>query len=158
MICAAAIFLAACADDQGSVSPGQPGASSRPAVTAQPPRQPVPPGAARTSDPAAEQPAGQRVVPERGLVDVKKVSWNRVEAGGDARSLIVYWGGGASQCFGLDRIDVEREDDGLVVTVYEGRRPQPSGRPCPEILAFKNAVVRAQMAVRSEDIIDGARR
>jgi hypothetical protein len=67
------------------------------------------------------------------MVDAASVPWDRLEIGPDDRSLRVYFFGGAPECSGLARVEIDRDGEVPTVTVWMGLRPDAAERICPAI-------------------------
>jgi hypothetical protein len=87
-------------------------------------------GPAQRDDPFAESIA---VEPDPAVVDAAPVGWDRLEIGPDGRHLRIYFFGGAPECNGLARVEVDRADEIPTVTVWIGLRPDALERICPAI-------------------------
>jgi hypothetical protein len=62
------------------------------------------------------------VEPVPGVVDSTPHAWDHIDIASDGRTITVYYWGGVDSCYGLDRVDVSVDEDGLLhVTVFEGR-------------------------------------
>ncbi|MGZ8726512.1 MAG: hypothetical protein ACXWW1_08620 [Aeromicrobium sp.] len=83
------------------------------------------------------------VEPQPGIVDSLPHAWDRIDVASDGRTITVYYWGGVEACYGLDRVDVSRDDDGLLqVTVFEGRRGDlPPDTACIEIAVLKSVTI-----------------
>lgn len=91
--------------------------------------------------------------PEDGLVDVYARSFDRHEARGHTLTLIYY--SGVKDCYGLDRIEAQESDRRVVVTIYEGRRPE--AEICPEIAVQVRSEVELRAPLGDRKLVDGAR-
>lgn len=68
------------------------------------------------------EPGATPVEPVPGVVDATPHAWDHIDVAADGRTITVYYWGGVDSCYGLDRVDVTVDDDGLLhVTVFEGR-------------------------------------
>jgi hypothetical protein len=83
------------------------------------------------------------VEPEDGLVDLRPVTWERIEVSPDGMTLTVAWYGGVDTCYGLADVEVERRADGtLAIGLWEGSRPDAVGKACIEIAVLKQTQVQ----------------
>lgn len=64
------------------------------------------------------------------IVDPTPTTWERIEIGPDGRSLRVVFSTGATGCYGLARVEIDRSDTVPVVTVWTGLRPDAATRLC----------------------------
>lgn len=68
------------------------------------------------------EPGATPVEPVPGVVNATPHVWDHIDVAADGRTITVYYWGGVDSCYGLDRVDVTVDDDGLLhVTVLEGR-------------------------------------
>jgi hypothetical protein len=151
-------FIAACTADGGpeDTSHLQPrgggGANAgtgHDAGPAQPgdPDQPVSGGAGGGGQP--QPPGGDgalQVRPGPGIVDPIPHAWDHISVAPDGRTITVYYWGGVEDCYGLARVDVARDADGLLqVTVLEGRRADlPPDTACIEIALLKAVTIELE--------------
>lgn len=77
--------------------------------------------------------ASNAVEPDASVVDPSPVPWDRLEIGPDGRRLRIYFFGGAPECHGLGRVEVDRSGEVPTVTVWMGLRPDAAERSCPAI-------------------------
>lgn len=90
-------------------------------------------------------PSPTLVEPEDGLVDLRPVTWERVEVAADGVTLTVHWAGGVEACYGLAAVEVERREDGsLAIGLWEGTRPEAVGQACIELAAYKATTIRLE--------------
>lgn len=154
-----AVLVMGCSDTEEQPGASRPGAappySARPPVQAQPPRLPARPGLATTVDPA-DVPEGKLVEPESGLLDLRRIPWQRIEARPGRDSVVVHYSGGIEACYGLARVDVGTRGSRPVITVYEGLRPEARGRLCAEIAVFKRVVVPTSEPIDPDRVLGGA--
>ncbi len=114
------------------------------------------------SDPIDEPPPGQPAVdlplpigaqpvePQPGVVDAIPHAWDHIDIASDGRTLTVYYWGGVTDCYGLDRIDVTRGSDGqLQITVFEGRLAALG----PDVACIDIALLKAATVVLDEPIV-----
>lgn len=64
------------------------------------------------------------------IVDPTPTPWERLEIGSDGHSLRVFFSTGATGCYGLARVDVDRSAEVPVVTIWTGLRPDAAARTC----------------------------
>jgi hypothetical protein len=83
-----------------------------------------------------------REEPNPAVVDPYTPGIDHFAIGVDGRTVVIYWWGGSQACFGLQRVEVETDPDGVpVITVYEGTLPEAVGQPCTMEALLKSAVV-----------------
>jgi hypothetical protein len=87
-------------------------------------------GPGQRDDPFAESIA---VEPDPAVVDAAPVGWERLEIGPDDRHLRIHFFGGAPECNGLARVEVDRAGEVPTVTVWMGLHPDALDRICPAI-------------------------
>ena len=130
-------LLGAC----GSASPDAPAAAPDDAVT----------GAPATHDDGGGSGPELRE-PEDGLLDVRPRPFDGHEAKG--RKVTLFYYSGVTECYGLDRIEVEESPDRVVITIFEGRRPE--AEICPEIAVEVRSVVTLDRPLGKRKVVDGA--
>ncbi len=83
------------------------------------------------------------VEPQPGIVDAFPHAWNHIDVAADGKTITVYYWGGVDSCYGLDRVDVSFDDDGVLhVTVFEGRLGDlPADTACIEIAMLKSVTI-----------------
>jgi hypothetical protein len=84
-------------------------------------------GQGHREDPFAESIAAE---PDSSIVDAMPVPWDRLEIGPDGRDLRVYFFGGAPECNGLARVEIDRDGDVPTVMLWMGLRPDAAERAC----------------------------
>jgi hypothetical protein len=82
-----------------------------------------------------------REEPDPTVVDARGQSVDHFDIGADGRTLIVYWWGGNSSCFGLKEVMVEVQRGTPIITVLEGVRGDHVGEACTAEALLKSAVV-----------------
>lgn len=86
-------------------------------------------------------PSSRLTEPTPGLLDPQPMPWERIEIGPDGRTLRVVFWNGVSECYGLDRVDVEQVDGVLKMTVWTGTRPEAVDMACIAIAELYHTVV-----------------
>jgi hypothetical protein len=98
------------------------------------------------TDPGSQPPAPSgdpalRQQPNPDVVDPYTPAVDHYAIGADGRTVIVYYWGGSEACFGLQRVDVGADPNGVpVITVYEGTVPEAVNQPCTMEAVLKSAV------------------
>jgi hypothetical protein len=119
-------------------APGNPGQTDPDGVVVGPPMGDEPPVAGGATI----------VTPDDGLVDLRPVTWDRVEVSADGKTLTVYWYGGVETCYGLADVQVERRDDGtLAIGLWEGTRPEAVNQACIEIAMLKATLIELEKPI-----------
>lgn len=95
------------------------------------------------------------VQPRAGLVDVRPHRFERVRVTGP-RTLVVRFYGGVEACEGLDRVELDYEENRIVVTLFVGR--VPAAEVCIELAVLKATRVRLDEPVGGRKVVDGAPR
>lgn len=95
----------------------------------------VPGGEVGSSGPGRDDPFAESIAvePDPSIVDAAPVGWERLEIGPDDRHLRIHFFGGAPECNGLARVEVDRAGEVPTVTVWMGLRPDALERICPAI-------------------------
>ncbi|HET6744933.1 MAG TPA: hypothetical protein VFH90_03695 [Candidatus Limnocylindria bacterium] len=82
-----------------------------------------------------------REEPDPTVVDARGQSVDHFDIGADGRTLVVYWWGGNTACFGLKEVMVEVQRGTPIITVLEGVRGDHVGMACTAEAVLKSAVV-----------------
>jgi hypothetical protein len=85
--------------------------------------------------------AALREEPDPTVVDARAQSIDHFDIGPDGRTVVVYWWGGNTACFGLKQVKVEVSDGTPSFTVLEGTRGDNVGQACTMEAVLKSAVV-----------------
>ncbi|MGQ0669627.1 MAG: hypothetical protein ACT4PO_08140 [Actinomycetota bacterium] len=107
-------------------------------------------------DDPAPVPKSERVTPVPGMLGVRAVPWQRIDVGGDDRTLIVHFTSGVQPCFVLDHVQIDYGDDAVTITLYEGHQPGSEDLACPEIGIFKSVTVVLDEPLAGRTLVDGA--
>jgi hypothetical protein len=106
---------------------------------------------APSGDPALRQ------IPNPDVVDPYTPAVAHYAIGVDGRTVVVYYWGGTEACFGLQRIDVGQDPDGVtVITVHEGTLPEAENQPCTMEAVLKSAVVTLDEPILADAAQPGA--
>ena len=90
--------------------------------------------------------------PQDDVIDARPRSFDSHKAKGRKLSLFYY--SGVAECNGVDRIEVDEGPDEVIVTIFEGRRPE--AEICPEIAVEVRSVVTLDRALGNRKVVDGA--
>src|SRR6186997_2835447 len=82
-----------------------------------------------------------REEPDPTVVDPHGVAIDHFAIGADGRTVIVYWWGGNTTCFGLKEVTVSFQHDTPIIAVQEGTRADHVGQACTMEAALKSAAV-----------------
>jgi len=82
-----------------------------------------------------------REEPDPTVVDFRGQAVDHFTIGADGRTVVVYWWGGNTNCFGLKEVTVEVQRGTPIVTVLEGTRGDHVGQACTAEALLKSAVV-----------------
>lgn len=82
-----------------------------------------------------------REEPDPTVVDFRGQAVDHFTIGADGRTVVVYWWGGNTSCFGLREVMVEVQRGTPIVTVLEGTRGDHVGQACTADAQLKSAVV-----------------
>lgn len=82
-----------------------------------------------------------REEPDPTVVDFRGQTVDHFAIGADGKTLVVYWWGGNSACFGLKEVRVEVQRGTPIITVLEGTRGDHVGMACTMEALLKSAVV-----------------
>jgi hypothetical protein len=137
--------LSACAyvgrTGAGSSSPGGGGSGSKDdPVSATPGGVPSPP----SGDGAT------REEPDATVVDPHGVAIDHFAIGADGRTVVVYWWGGNTTCFGLKGVTVRFQDNTPIIAVQEGTRADHVGQACTMEAVLKSAVVTLDVPILAD--------
>jgi hypothetical protein len=97
----------------------------------------------------------KRETPDPTIVDARPVAVDHWVIGPDGRSVVVYWWGGTTNCFGLHSVDVAVQDGVPVLTVNEGTLPEAVGKACTMEALLKSALVTLDAPILG-DLVGGA--
>jgi hypothetical protein len=97
------------------------------------------------------------VEPRPGMVDIGPVPWAGVGVSDDGRMLTVRFWSGVEPCNVLDHVDVDRGENELTVTLFEGREPDSDDVACIEIAVLKAVRIELDSPVGDRAIRDGAK-
>ena len=126
------VALSACADigrsGAGGSSPGGDGKDDPISATPGAPNPPSGDGATREE-------------PDPTVVDPHGVAVDHFAIGADGRTVVVYWWGGNTTCFGLKEVTVEIQQGTPIIAVQEGTRADQVGQACTMEAVLKSAVV-----------------
>jgi hypothetical protein len=79
--------------------------------------------------------------PDPSVVDPHGVAVDHFAIGADGRTVIVYWWGGNTTCFGLKEVTVTYQGGTPIIAVQEGTRADHTGQACTMEAVLKSAVV-----------------
>ena len=82
-----------------------------------------------------------REEPDPTVVDARGQSVDHFDIGPDGVTVVVYWWGGNTGCFGLKEVLVEVQNGTSIITVLEGTRGDHVGMACTAEAVLKSAVV-----------------
>ena len=82
-----------------------------------------------------------REEPDPTVVDPHGVAIDHFAIGADGRTVVVYWWGGNTTCFGLKEVTVEIQRDTPIIAVQEGTRADAVDQACTMEAVLKSAVV-----------------
>jgi hypothetical protein len=128
------VALSACAyigRGAGGSSPGGSDGGRDESVSATPGGDPSPPpgdGATREE-------------PDPTVIDPHGVAIDHFAIGADGRTVVVYWWGGNTTCFGLKEVTVTYQGGTPIIAVQEGTRADAAGQACTMEALLKSAVV-----------------
>jgi hypothetical protein len=107
------------------------------------------PSDGKSDDPVSETPGplpsggdgSHREQPDATVFDEHPVAVDHFTIGSDGRTVVVYWWGGNTACFGLKSVTVRDVDGRPQVTVLEGTREAARDQACTMEALLKSAVV-----------------
>jgi hypothetical protein len=82
-----------------------------------------------------------REEPDPSVVDPHGVAVDHFAIGADGRTVVVYWWGGNTTCFGLKEITVDVQRGTPIIAIQEGTRADHVGQACTMEAVLKSAVV-----------------
>jgi len=82
-----------------------------------------------------------REEPDPTVVDPHGVAIDHFAIGADGRTVVVYWWGGNTTCFGLKAVTVTVQHNAPVIAVQEGTRADHVGQACTMEAVLKSTVV-----------------
>jgi hypothetical protein len=82
-----------------------------------------------------------REEPDGSVFDAHGVAVDHFTIGADGRTVVVYWWGGNTTCFGLKAVQVDVQHGTPIISVLEGTRESARGRMCTMEAALKSAAV-----------------
>jgi hypothetical protein len=91
-----------------------------------------------------------REVPDPTVVDPHGQSVDRFTIGPDGRTVVVYWWGGNTTCFGLREVMVEVQNGTPIFTVLEGMRGDQAGVACTAEAVLKSTIVTLDRPVLAD--------
>ena len=94
-----------------------------------------------------------REEPDPTVVDPHGVAIDHFAIGADGRTVVVYWWGGNTTCFGLKEVTVEVQDGTPVIAVHEGTRAEHVGEACTMEAALKSAVVTLDATILADSVV-----
>ena len=95
-----------------------------------------------------------REEPDPTVVDARPVAVDHYDIGPDGRTVVIYWWGGNTACFGLKEVKVESREGVLTITALEGARGDHVGMACTMEAVLKSAVVTLDEPILA-DAADG---
>jgi hypothetical protein len=116
-------------------------------------------------DPVAATPGGvpsppsgdgaTREEPDPTVVDPHGVAVDHFAIGADGRTVVVYWWGGNTTCFGLKEVTVTYQQNTPIIAVQEGTRGDHAGEACTMEAVLKSAVVTLDEPILADAAGDG---
>jgi hypothetical protein len=92
-----------------------------------------------------------RETPNPDVVDPYTPAIDHFAIGVDGRTVVVVYWGGTQACFGLQRVEVTTDPDGVnVLTVYEGTLPEAVGQACTMEAVLKSALVTLDQPILAD--------
>jgi len=91
-----------------------------------------------------------REEPDPTVVDPHGVAIDHFAIGADGRTVVVYWWGGNTTCFGLKQVTVTFEHNTPVVAVQEGTRADHVGQACTMEAVLKSTVVTLEKPILAD--------
>ena len=82
-----------------------------------------------------------REEPDPTVVDPHGVGVDHFAIGADGKTVVVYWWGGNTTCFGLKEVTVTYQAGTPIITLQEGTRADHAGQACTMEAVLKSAVV-----------------
>ena len=82
-----------------------------------------------------------REEPDPTVVDAHAAAIDHFAIGADGKTVVVYWWGGNTACFGLKQVTVTFQQSTPVIAVQEGTRADHVGQACTMEAVLKSAVV-----------------
>ena len=82
-----------------------------------------------------------REEPDPTVVDPHGAAVDHFAIGADGRTVVVYWWGGNTTCFGLKEVTVDVQRDTPIIAIQEGTRADHVGQACTMEAVLKSAVV-----------------
>jgi hypothetical protein len=95
-----------------------------------------------------------REEPDPTVVDARPVAVDHFVIGPDGRTVVIYWWGANTACFGLKEVKVESANGTLTITAFEGTRGDHVGMACTMEAVLKSAVVTLEEPILA-DAADG---
>ena len=114
----------------GGAVPGAPGADD-----------PIKGGGAGVEPPNPIFEDAFREKPDPTVVDARPVAVDHFAIGADGRTILIYWWGGNSACFGMKEVMVDDQRGTPIITVLEGTRGDHVGMACTMEALLKVTVV-----------------
>ena len=97
-----------------------------------------------------------REEPDPTVVDPHSVAVDHFAIGPDGRTVVVYWWGGNTTCFGLKEVTVEVQQGTPIIAVQEGTRADQVGQACTMEAVLKSTVVTLDEPILADAAGDGA--
>lgn len=91
--------------------------------------------------------------PSDGLTDVRTTTFDRSKERAGGRALDLFFWSGVEECYGVHRVDVEYLKEEVVVTIFEGRRPE--AETCIELAVRKVVRVDLGEPIGDRKVVDG---
>ena len=91
-----------------------------------------------------------REEPDPTVVNAHGVAVDHFAIGADGTTVVVYWWGGNTTCFGLKEVSVEFQQGTPIITVLEGTRGDYVDRACTMEAALKSAVVTLDQPILAD--------
>jgi hypothetical protein len=123
-------------------------------------------GDGKPDDPVTGSPTGPatppsgdgatREEPDPTIVDPHGVAVDHFAIGADGRTVIVYWWGGNTTCFGLKEVTVSYQRNTPIIALQEGTRADAVGQACTMEAVLKSTVVTLDEPILADAAGDGA--
>ncbi|HKO32319.1 MAG TPA: hypothetical protein VJY85_01100 [Candidatus Limnocylindria bacterium] len=94
-----------------------------------------------------------REEPDPTVVDPHGVAVDHFAIGADGRTVVVYWWGGNTTCFGLKEVTVTFQHNTPVVAVQEGTRADHVGQACTMEAVLKSTVVTLDEPILADAVV-----